>query len=247
MEARNLQTAQAILVRNRLLRQLSPADLRSVLTLLEPVPLRQRQILHHWNTGMRWVYFIEKGLVSVEAKTDRSETFETWTVGSDGMTGIPVVLGGDHVPPHRRVVHVDGSALQMSAQQLRDKMEQLPLFRDILLRYAQFVLLQTSQIGICNAHHSLQQRLSRWLLAAADGLAADRLPLTHQAISKLLGVRRASVTDCLAALERSGAIEHGRGMIHILDGESLQKASCGCHHLLRGHYRRLVMRTSNSV
>src|SRR4051794_40983497 len=155
---------------------------------------------------MKQVYFIERGLVSVTARINRETAVEVWLIGREGMTGVPVVLGGDHAPPHRRVVQVGGSGLRIRTSDLRGAMDESAALRDVLLRYAQVILLQASQVGACNAHHTLEERLSRWLLLAHDGLGEDDLPLTHRVLSRLLGVRRASVTECLGALERAGAL-----------------------------------------
>src|SRR4051794_20931658 len=115
---------------------------------------------------MKQVYFIERGLVSVTARINRETAVEVWLIGREGMTGVPVVLGGDFAPPHRRVVQVGGSALRIASRDLQRLMGESGVLRKVLLRYAQAILLQASQIGACNAHHSLQERLARWLLIA---------------------------------------------------------------------------------
>src|SRR3954470_1879850 len=116
------------------------------------------------------------------------------------MTGVPVVLGGDFAPPHRRIVQVGGSALRIASRDLQRLMGESGVLRKVLFRYAQVILLQASQIGACNAHHSLQERLARWLLIARASLGEDELPLTHRVLSRLLGVRRAralpSASEC---------------------------------------------------
>jgi len=210
------------------------------------VELKPRQILHHWDMPMEQVYFVEQGLVSVPARMSRGGPVEVWLIGQEGMTGIPVVLGGDLAPMHRRVVLVGGAGLRIPARRLRELMGEVAPFQDILLRYVQVVLMQTSQVGACNAHHSLQERLARWLLTAADGLASTEVPLTHRVLSRLLGVRRASVTDCLGALEAAGAITTARGRIRISDVEQLKAKSCDCSRAIAAEYRRLLGSPSGS-
>jgi CRP-like cAMP-binding protein len=226
--------------RNRLLQVLAPADWEDMRGAFEAVELKPRQILHHWDMPMDQIYFIERGLVSVWARLGDHDAVEVWLVGSEGMTGIPVILGGDFAPMHRRVVQVDGRALRVATPQLRRLMQDVAPLRDILLRYVQVVLLQASQVGACNAHHALQQRLARWLLSARDALEASDLMLTHRVLSRLLGVRRASVTDSLGALEDAGAIVNTRGHIRIVDVERLRAQSCDCHRIISAEYRRLL-------
>lgn len=171
-------------VKNKLLRSLPPSDLDRIRPHLEPVPLKARRILHHFNTPMDHVWFVESGLVSVTARVSESTTVEVWLVGCEGMTGLPVLLGADEAPPHRRIVQVGGTALRMASADLRHAIDQIPRLREVLLRYAQVVLLQTSQVGACNSSHSLQQRLARWLLMAQDRLLTDDLALTHELLCR---------------------------------------------------------------
>src|SRR6476660_4650456 len=95
--------------RNVLLNALPAHELERLWALLETVELRPRQILHHWGMPIEQVHFVEHGLVSVTARISREAAVEVWLIGREGMTGVPVVLGGDHAPPHRRVVQVGGS------------------------------------------------------------------------------------------------------------------------------------------
>jgi len=228
--------------RNRLLQSLPAAERASVLGLCERVELRPRQILHHWNLPMRDVYFVEHGLISVSVKVSRERSVEGWLIGAEGMTGIPILLGDADNPPHRRVVQVGGSALRMSARDLVAAVHELEALRGTLNRYVQFVLCECSQWGACNAHHSLRQRTARWLLGARDGLQDERLPITHQLLARLLGVRRASVSECLAALEVAGAIRNTRSLVEITDADALQATACDCHRIVRREYRQLLER-----
>lgn len=228
--------------RNRLLDLLAPADAARLAPLLHPVELKPRQILHHWNARMEHVYFIQEGLVSVSARTSRDTSVEVWLIGSEGMTGIPVVLGSEHAPPHRRVVQVGGRALRMAAHDLQAVLDHMPALKKLLLRYVEVVLLQTSQSGACNAQHSVKQRLCRWLLLARSGLGSDELPITHRSLSRLLGVRRATVTECLGTLEREGAIATRRGRMQVVNAEILETISCDCHRMIAREYERLIGR-----
>ncbi len=232
----------AAAVRNRLLQGLPAGELRRVLALCDRVEIKPRQILHHWNLPMHDVYFVEQGLISVSVKVSQERSVEGWLIGSEGMTGIPVLLGDAESPPHRRVVQVGGSALRMSASDLAAAVQELDAFRATLHRYVQFVLSQCSQWGACNAHHSLKQRTARWLLGASDALQSGRLPITHQLLARLLGVRRASVSECLAALEAAGTIRNTRSLVEITGAEKLQAIACDCHRIVRRDYRQLLGR-----
>jgi hypothetical protein len=117
-------------------------------------------------------------------------------------------------------------------------LEDLPVMRTLLHRYAHVVLQQTSQSGACNAHHSLRQRLCRWLLVARNALAADELSLTHEVMARLLGVRRASVTECLDLFQKEGMLKLQRGAILVGDTGKLEAACCDCYGLIMREYHR---------
>jgi CRP-like cAMP-binding protein len=102
------------------------------------------------------------------------------------------------------------------------------------------VLAQTSQSGACNAYHGLKQRLARWLLVARSALADDEIPLTHGVLAELLGVRRASVTECLEVLQKEGTISSKRGLVKVESCAELSSLCCNCFRLIEGEYRRLV-------
>ncbi|MBP0115382.1 MULTISPECIES: Crp/Fnr family transcriptional regulator [Bradyrhizobium] len=226
-------------VRNRLLRLIPNHELSEVLTRSDSVRILPRQILHHWRLPMDYVYFVEHGLVSVSARVDQDRFIEAWLIGSEGMIGAPLVLTEiDQTPPHRRVVQVAGTAIRMSAREFLSILPQLPTLRRVLLRYIDVVLLQTSQSGVCNAVHPVKQRLARWLLVASSALEEDKLPLTHEVLGHLLGVRRASVTECLEALEKDGLIRSSRGLVCILNFHALRQVSCTCFDTIAREYRR---------
>lgn len=226
--------------RNAILAAVSAEDMERIGRLFHVVQLRPRQILHHAGTEMEQVYFIDSGLVSVSGRAAAQRWVEVWLIGSEGMTGIPAVLDTAQEPAFRRVVQVEGLARRISAVDLRRAMDISPVFRAALLRYVDVVLQQTAQSSICNASHDLRQRLSRWLLVARDALEQDEIPLTHQLLSRLLGVRRPSVTECLGVLQEHGAIVNGRGRIAIVDPAGLEALSCGCHGMILRHREALL-------
>lgn len=232
--------SQLFSIRNRLLRMLPAHELDRVLANLEPVPLKAKRVLHHWNQAMEHAWFVETGLISVRARVSHHQSVEAWLIGSEGFTGIPIALGGEWAAPHRRIVQAGGSAWRIRAEDLRRCVKELPRFRKILLLYSQFVLFQSSLTGACNSCHTLRQRLARWLLVALDGLQADHLAITHDLLAQALGVRRASITDSLAALELSGAVSGTRGCIRVLDRGRLEGEACGCSQSIRAGYDRLL-------
>jgi CRP-like cAMP-binding protein len=227
--------------RNRLLRLLPEEEKARLLSIAETIELRPRQVLHHWRLPMDNVYFVETGLVSVSAKVGANRFVAAWLIGSEGMIGATLVLAeDDRKPPHRRVVQVGGSAILVPAQQFLSMLPETPVLRSVILRYVSVVLSQTSQSGACNSVHPLRQRLARWLLVASNALESPDVLLTHEVLAELLGVRRASVTECLEVLEEEGCIANSRGVIHIRDAATLRGTSCKCFEFIEREELRLM-------
>lgn len=223
---------------NRLLTILPKTELDRLLPLFQRVNIAPKQVLHHRYLPMEHVYFIESGLISVMAKIGDHHWVEVWLVGSDGTTAIPVTLGDDY-SPHRRVVQIAGTALRIATPAFRRLLQSNKSLRDIVLKSIHLALLQTSQSGACNAQHSVMQRLARWLLVARDALGCGRVPLPQQMLSRLIGVRRATISDCLKEMERRKLIRSSRCLVEIADGNALEAVACDCYRMLKKEHQRL--------
>ncbi len=228
-------------VQNKLLRLIPTDELSRILKVCERIRLVPRQILHHYKLPMEYVYFIESGLVSVAARVGRDKFVEVWLIGSEGLVGAPVVLAANAAPLHRRTVQVAGEALRIRTRDFCETLDSLPQLRSVVERYLAVVLVQTSQSGACNSYHGLKHRLARWLLVARSALVNDEIPLTHEVLAELLGVRRASVTECLEVLQHEGTISTKRGLVKVENYAELSSLCCNCFRLIEGEYRRLVL------
>lgn len=228
-------------VRNKLLRLLPSDELSRIVGLCECIPLRPHQVLHHYRLPMEHVYFVESGLVSVAARVGHEQFVEVWLIGSEGLVGAPVLLAPTTVPLHRRTVQVSGEALRIRTGDFSKILDDLPHLRSVVERYLAAVLVQTSQSGACNAYHGVRQRLARWLLVARNALGKDEMPLTHVMLAELLGVRRASVTECLEVLQEAGMISTKRGWVTVEDAVGLTKLCCDCFGLIEREYRRHLL------
>lgn len=230
-------------VRNRLLRCIPDAEMALLSSIGTEVELKSRQVLHHWRLPMEHVYFVSSGLVSVSVKVEAGRFVEAWLVGSEGMIGAPSVLAPDDpMPPHRRVVQVGGTALRIPTSGFIRALDELVVLRRIILRYINVVLFQTSQVGACNSLHSVKQRLARWLLVAANAMDTNELPITHAVLAQLLGIRRASVSECLETFEQAGIITNTRAAIALADRSQLEHSACPCFGLIQREYDRQIGR-----
>ena len=225
--------------RNRLLCALSPADIALLMPHLRLVTLKLRQALEQPNRPIRRVYFIESGIASVVAVSMSRDRVETGLIGPEGMTGLMVLLG-NHQSPSETFIQAAGTALSIDADALRAALEESESLRRFLLKYAQVFLIQTAQTAVANARLTLEGRLARWLLMTQDRLDQSKVPMTHEFLSVMLGVRRAGVTEALHALEGKRGIRAMRGEIAILDRKIIEKRAGAFYGLPEIEYERLI-------
>jgi CRP-like cAMP-binding protein len=110
----------------------------------------------------------------------------------------------------------------------------------VLLRYTQSLITQMAQTAVCNRHHSVNQRLCRWLLLSLDRLESNELKMTQELIANMLGVRRESVTAAAGELQKLGVIRYRRGKITVLDRARLEQLSCECYAVVKQETDRLL-------
>jgi CRP-like cAMP-binding protein len=226
-------------ISNRLLVALAREDLDPLRAQLEPVPLRHKQTLSNPNTTIDHVYFPQEGMVSLVQPLDNGAMIEVGMIGNEGFVGIPVLLGAD-TSPLEAMVQIPGSALRMEASVFREAAVRRTALLGLLLRYAQALHIQVSLSAACNGRHTLPERLARWLLTARDRATSDQMPLSHEFLSMMLGVRRAGVTVAVGTLKAAGLIGNTHGQVTILDRQGLEAACCECYRTVRNEYRRLV-------
>jgi hypothetical protein len=155
------------------------------------------------------------------------------------MVGMPIFHGVD-MASEQAMMQVAGTGCRIPAAAFRRALPSLPTLSALLHRYAAFMFTITAQNSACNRKHSVDQRFARWLLTVHDRIDGDELALTHDFISQMLGVRRASVTDTLALFERRGCVVTGRNRITITDRPGLEVVVCECYRIIAASYDRLL-------
>ena len=224
---------------NRLLASLSTDDFDLVGPHLESVTLGLRNSLERPNRRIDAVYFPEAGFASVVAVQSKGKQVEVGLIGREGMTGLPIVLG-NHRSPHATYIQAPGTGKCIPATELRKATQTSLSLRDLLLKFVQAFGVQTTHTAVSNAQSRLDVRLARWLLMAHDRIGDDTLPLTHEFLSLMLGVRRAGVTETLHVLRERGLISYGRGQIAVKDRKGLERAAGEAYGVPEAEYRRLI-------
>jgi CRP-like cAMP-binding protein len=225
--------------RNRLLSGL-PRDAFEVLSShLEAVDLPLKHSLVEPDEATQYVCFIEDGLGSVVATSTDEERVEVGHVGRDGMSGYHVLLDVDRTP-NKTFMQVAGSGYLLPVSRLVSTIAEFPTAQKMLLRYVHCAELQLAHSALANARYNIPERLARWLLMSHDRLDGNDLPLTHEFLALMLGVRRSGITGELHVLEGAHAIRATRGNIHVRDRTKLEDMAGGCYGLPEREYERLL-------
>jgi CRP-like cAMP-binding protein len=228
---RLMSSTRTRVVQNKVLSTFTPQDFDLLRPHLETVQLRRRDIIHEANKPSDAVYFVESGVLSRVARTVADGPVEVAIVGRFGFVGVAVVLG-TMISANRTIVLIPGTALRISAERLTEVMTARVSIRDHLLRYVQMLMSQKAQVSLCNTKHGIESRLARWLLLAYDRVTGGEVPVTHDVLSMVLGVRRAGVTDAIAGFEADGIVAKERGLIRILDRDGLRSKACECYDII---------------
>jgi CRP-like cAMP-binding protein len=227
-------------VANRLIENLPREDRSRIEQLCEPVDLVFGAVLCKRDQQLRYVYFPVTGFISLVTTLVGHRPLEMGLIGNEGMLGVTLMLGVDSAPMDA-VVQGAGTALRMTAVQLRHELRDNPLLQRTLNRYLFVLMVQLAQSSACTHFHEIEPRLACWLLLTHDRAHADHFYLTHEFLADMLGVRRSGVTVAAGALQLRKLIRYRRGEISILDRDGLEAASCECYGALADDYARLLV------
>lgn len=224
---------------NRLLASLSADIFAAISPHLKIIELNFGDVLAKPGSAIRQVYFPYSGVISLVVELDVGTMIETAMVGRDGVLNAAPALDGK-VSLNKGIVQVGGSAGTIEVNRLRRLANEIEPFRSALIRHEQVLFAQSQQSAACNASHSVEARMCRWLLYMRDLAGSDDLVLTQEFLAQMLGVRRPSVSLVANTLQKAGLIKYSRGRIRLLDVKGLKKGACECYRTVRAHYQRLL-------
>ncbi len=227
--------------KNFLLGSLQETDLHRLLPKLEPVSLSLGEVLYESGDKLEFALFPTTAVVSLLYLMENGGTAEIGIIGNDGILGMALFLGGD-TTTSRAIIQSAGEGLRMKPKDVKEEFARAGRFQDLLLRYTQAIMTQISQTAVCNRLHAVEEQLCRWLLLSHDRLDSDKLVMTHDLISNMLGVRREGVTLAAKKLAARKLIKNTRGTMTIIDRHGLEAAACECYQIVNTEYNRLLGR-----
>jgi CRP-like cAMP-binding protein len=217
---------------NRILAALAREDLDRLRPHLEHQDLPLEQVLYGNGKPIPYIHFLESGMASLVVSLPDGSMTEIGIVGREGLSGLTALFGAE-TATHQSFMQLPGRGTRIKTELFLNEMHRRPAILRLVHRYAIAVQQQVAQSAVCNARHGLQQRLARWLLMAHDRTDGNNMPLKHEFLAMMLGVRRAGVTVAAGLLQDAAAIEYKRGSIRVRNRARLKAASCECYLMLK--------------
>jgi CRP-like cAMP-binding protein len=220
---------------NRVLASLSSADMKRLAPNLKEIQLEPEQTLFEPNDRITHAYFPWEGAVCLLAIDQDGTSTQVATIGSEGVVGLGGILSGE--PSFtRQIVLFEGRGMRIARNPLVAAVSASETLRDTLMIHADAFTARSLQVVACNALHSVEERLARWLLTAMDRSGEPTLPITHRALADMLAVQRTTITLVLRMMSSAGLIRHERGSIAILDRSGLEELTCECYGIIKRVY-----------
>lgn len=217
---------------NGVLAALARADWETEERNFQPTWMPLGEVLYEPSRPASHIFFPTTAVVSISSVMADGRANALTLVGHEGYAGIEAILGGDSTQC-RAVILSAGWGLQIKRELLDQACLRHGSMRRQLLRYAQSYIAQVAQTTACNRHHAVDQQVSRWLLMFLDRYGSNELPLTHECVGDMMGVRRESVSQAARALRAAGCIRNQRGRIFVVDRMGLEARSCECYQIVK--------------
>jgi CRP-like cAMP-binding protein len=231
---------------NRLLGAMETSSRKRIDPHLEPIRLKLGAIVCEAGGLLKHAYFPEGCVLSLLTALENGSAIETANIGREGAFGLFAAMYS-RVSFNRCLVQLEGSMVRCPIELLQSEFKRSEHVRDLFVSYSETLLSQVQQTVACNAMHTTEQRICRWLLMMHDRAEGEALPYTHEFLSHMLGANRKSVTLAAQSLQTAGLISYYRGNIKILDRPGLEKASCECYAIVRERFDAFLTPPSSAV
>ena len=220
---------------NILLKHLLAVNSQFLLPQIRIVKLGFNESIYEYGDTIDEVYFPLDSIVSALSIMEDGTTIEISMVGNESVVGLSALLGGA-ASRHWTKMCVGGSLVRLSTSALEHVFVSNESALKYIMRSYSALVTQVSQRAVCNARHTVLERLACWLLMIHDRVGGENLKLTQEAIASRLGARRAGITVAAGTLQSIGAIEYRRGQLHIKEREGLEQAVCECYQVMKAEF-----------
>jgi CRP-like cAMP-binding protein len=231
---------------NRLLGAMAAASRVRIDPHLEPIALNLGDVVCEAGGLLKHAYFPQGNVLSLLTVLEDGSAVETANIGREGAFGLFAAMYS-RVSFNRCLVQFEGSMVRCPIELLQSEFRQSEHVRNLFVSYSETLLSQVQQTVACNAMHSTEERICRWLLMMHDRAQGEALPYTHEFLSHMLGANRKSVTLAAQSLQAAGLISYRRGKIRVVDRAGLEQASCECYAIVRERFDAFLTPPSTAV
>jgi CRP-like cAMP-binding protein len=229
-----------------LLDALEPATRQRIDPHLEPIELKLGAVVCDAGGLLRHAYFPQGNVLSLLTVLENGSAMETANIGREGAFGLFAAMYS-RVSFNRCIVQLEGPMVRCPIAILQSEFKRSEHVRDLFVSYSETLLSQVQQTVACNAMHTTEQRICRWLLMMHDRASGEALPYTHEFLSHMLGANRKSVTIAAQSMQSAGLISYRRGRIQVLDRPGLEEASCECYAVVKERFDAFLTPPATAV
>ena len=240
------KTQRAEARKNRLLGALEPASRTRIDSHLEPVPLKLGVVVCEAGGLLKHAYFPQGSVLSLLTVLENGSAIETANIGREGAFGLFAAMYS-RASFNRCLVQLEGDMVRCPIDFLKSEFKRSEHVRDLFVSYSETLLSQVQQTVACNAMHTTEEKMCRWLLMMHDRAEGEALPYTHEFLSEMLGANRKSVTLAAQSMQGAGLISYRRGKIQVLDRPGLEKASCECYAIVKDRFDAFLTPPTTAV
>src|SRR6478672_7203390 len=231
---------------NQLLSVLEPASRKRIHPYLEPVAFKLGDMVCDAGGLLKHAYFPQGSVLSLLTVLENGAAIETANIGREGAFGLFAAMYS-RVSFNRCIVQLVGPMVRCPIEVVQSEFKASEHLRDLFVSFSETLLSQVQQTVACNAMHTTEERMCRWLLMMHDRAEGEALPYTHEFLSEMLGANRKSVTVAAQALQKAGLISYRRGKIQVIDRAGLEKASCECYAIVKERFDAFLTPPSTAV
>ncbi|MDQ6703798.1 MAG: Crp/Fnr family transcriptional regulator [Pseudomonadota bacterium] len=233
-------------VPNRLLGAFEPASRARIEPHIQKVKLKLGDVVCQAGGFLEHGYFPKGAVLSLLTSLENGTAVETANIGNEGAFGLFAAMYS-RVSFNQCLVQLEGPLVRVPIEVLRGEFERSEHVRNLLVSYSETLLAQVQQTAACNAKHTIEQRLCRWLLMMHDRAGRENLSYTHEFLAHMLGADRKSVTVAAQSMQAAGLIGYRRGTIQIVDRPGLEKAACECYAIVQERFDAFLTPPSTAV
>src|SRR6202162_5557106 len=213
---------------------------------LRPVTLKLGAVVCEAGGQLKHAYFPQGSVLSLLTVLENGAAIETANIGREGAFGLFSAMYS-RVSFNRCIVQLAGHTVRCPIELLQNEFKNSEHVRDLFVSYSETLLSQIQQTVACNAMHTTEERMCRWLLMMHDRAGGEALPYTHEFLSHILGANRKSVTLAAQSMQTAALISYRRGTIQVLDRAGLEEASCECYAIVKERFDAFLTPPSPAV